>query len=228
MDKTHKMENMSDAAIIDSWSKNTDPWTAAVRGGEIESRTLVTNQAIIDAVRSRAPRTALDIGCGEGWLVRALDGVAMIGVDVVAGLIDQARLAGGGDFRVLSYEQIADGALHAQVDAAVCNFSLIGKESVEGMFRAARALLNPNGALIVQTLHPVVACGDAPYRDGWREGSWAGFSADFADAPPWYFRTLESWVALFSANGLRLLEIREPVHPRTGKPLSVILAGVRD
>ena len=154
------MKMLDDATVIDAWSKNTDPWTAAVRSGEIESRTLVTNQAIIDAVRSRAPRTALDIGCGEGWLVRALDGVDMIGVDVVAGLIDQARQAGGGDFRVLSYEQIAAGELQAQVDVAVCNFSLIGKESVEGMFRAARSLLNPNGALIVQTLHPLVACGD--------------------------------------------------------------------
>jgi 2-polyprenyl-3-methyl-5-hydroxy-6-metoxy-1,4-benzoquinol methylase len=219
---------LDDAAVIAAWSKNTDPWTAAVRGGEIESRTLVTNQAIVDAMRSRAPRTALDIGCGEGWLVRALAGIDTIGVDVVPGLIDQARQAGGGDFRVLSYEQIAAGELHAQVDAAVCNFSLIGKESVEGIFRAAPSLLNPGGAFIVQTLHPLVACGDAAYRDGWREGSWAGFSADFADAPPWYFRTLESWVALFSQNGLRLLEMREPLDPRTGKPLSVILVGVRD
>ncbi len=218
----------NDAGVIDAWSKNTDPWTAAVRGGQIESRTLVTNRAIVDAVRSRAPRTALDIGCGEGWLVRALDGVDMIGVDVVRGLVERAREAGGGDFRVLSYEQIAAGELDARVDAAVCNFSLIGKESVEGVFGAARSLLNPDGAFIVQTLHPALACGDAPYRDGWREGSWAGFSADFADAPPWYFRTLESWIALFGRNGLRLLELREPVHPHTGKPLSVILVGVRD
>jgi 2-polyprenyl-3-methyl-5-hydroxy-6-metoxy-1,4-benzoquinol methylase len=222
------MQVLDDATVIDAWSKNTDPWTAAVRSGEIESRTLVTNQAIIDAVRSRAPATALDIGCGEGWLVRALDGVDMIGVDVVAGLVDRAGQAGGGDFRVLSYEQIAAGELHAQVDAAVCNFSLIGKESVEGVFRAARSLLNPTGAFIVQTLHPLAACGDAPYRDGWREGSWAGFSDDFADPPPWYFRTLESWVALFSENGLRLLELREPVHPATGKPMSIVLIGIRD
>jgi 2-polyprenyl-3-methyl-5-hydroxy-6-metoxy-1,4-benzoquinol methylase len=222
------MKLLDDATVIDAWSKNAAPWTAAVRGGEIASRTLVTNQAIVDAVRSRAPRSAIDIGCGEGWLVRALDGVEMIGVDVVPGLIEQARQAGGGDFRVLSYEQIAAGELHARVDAAVCNFSLIGKESVEGVFRAARSLLNPAGAFIVQTLHPMIACGDAPYRDGWREGSWTGFSSDFTDPPPWYFRTLESWVALFSEHGLRLLELREPMHPATGKPLSVILIGVRD
>jgi 2-polyprenyl-3-methyl-5-hydroxy-6-metoxy-1,4-benzoquinol methylase len=217
---------MSDARILDSWRKNTDPWTSAVRAGEIESRTLVTNQAIVDAVRGRSPATGIDIGCGEGWLVRALDEVAMVGVDASAGLIDKARQAGGGDFRVLSYEDISAGKLQQTFDVAVCNFSLIGKESVEGLFRAAPSLLNHGGALIVQTLHPLAACGDSPYVDGWREGSWSGFSSDFTDPPPWYFRTLESWVSLFSRNGLRLLELREPIHPKSGRPASALFIGV--
>jgi SAM-dependent methyltransferase len=215
-----------DERIVASWGKNSAPWTAAVRGGEIASRTLVTNRAIVDAVRSRSPRSGIDIGCGEGWLVRALIGVEMIGVDVVPSLIDTAREAGGGDFRVLSYEQIAAGALQASVDVAVCNFSLIGKESVDALFRAAPSLLKPAGTLIVQTLHPVAACGEAAYQDGWREGSWAGFSADFTDPPPWYFRTQGTWVRLFADNGFRLVELREPIHPQTGKPASVILIGV--
>lgn len=213
----------NDAKIIDSWERNTDPWTDAVRGGEIESRTLVTNAAIVDAVRSRAPTTGLDIGCGEGWLVRALDGITMVGVDVSGGLIEQARKAGGGDFRVLSYQAIALGQLDLKLDVAVCNFSLLGKESVEGLLRAVPALLSPGGALIVQTIHPLAGCGDAPYVDGWRKGSWAGFSERFTDAPPWYFRTLESWVRLFDDSGLRVRELREPVNPKTGKPASLIL-----
>ena len=219
------MKTLNDENIVNSWSRNADPWTAAVRGGEIRSRTLVTNQAIVAAVTSRVPRTAIDIGCGEGWLVRALGGIDMIGVDVAPGLIAHAREAGGGDFRVLSYEEIASGQLQLAVDVAVCNFSLIGKESVAGLFRAAPAFLKPGGALVVQTLHPVAACGEAAYQDGWREGSWAGFSNDFTDPPPWYFRTIESWVRLYSDNGFRLLEMREPIHPETGKPASLILIG---
>lgn len=220
------MKQFNDAQVISCWSKNTDPWTAAVRGDAIESRRLVTNQAIVDAVRSRAPRTALDIGCGEGWLARALVGVRMTGVDVVPGLVEQARRAGGGEFRVMSYEQIARGELALEVDVAVCNFSLIGKESVDGVVGAARSLLAPGGALIVQTLHPLMACGDAPYADGWRAGSWAGFDAAFVDPPPWYFRTLESWVRLYRDAGLRLVDLREPAHPATGKPASLILVGI--
>ena len=214
-----------DTKIIDSWQKNAAPWVSAVREGEIESRILATNQAIVDAVRSRAPASGVDIGCGEGWLVRALDGVAMTGVDVVPGLIDAARAAGDGDYRVLSYEDIAEGRLERTFDVAICNFSLLGKESVDGLFRAAPAYLRPGGALIVQTMHPVAACGDAPYLDGWRQGSWAGFNPGFTDPPPWYFRTLASWVKLYADHGLQLQEVREPLHPKTGKPASLILIG---
>jgi SAM-dependent methyltransferase len=163
-----------DKKIIASWCKNTAPWVTAVREGEIESRTLVTNRAIVDVVRSLGPATGIDIGCGEGWLVRALDGVAMIGVDVVPGLVDAARQAGGGDFRTMSYEEIAQGHLNLVLDVAICNFSLLGDGAVAGLFRAAPSFLKPGGAFVVQTMHPAVACGDAPYRDGWRTGSWDG------------------------------------------------------
>ena len=89
------------------------------------------------------------------------------------------------------------------------NFALIGKEAVDGLVAAIPALLNPGGAFIVQTLHPVFANGDAPYHDGWRAGSWAGFSADFSDPGPWYFRTIGGWLDLF----LSLIHISEPTRP---------------
>src|SRR5688500_9098351 len=217
-------DSSNDARIVSSWQVNAAPWTTAVRTNQIASRTLVTNEAIIDAVLSRSPASVLDIGCGEGWLVRALaeHGVSAIGVDVVPALIDQANKAGGGEFRIASYEAIASGALEVSVDVAVANFSLIGKEAVENLIRHIPDLLNPRGALIIQTLHPVTACGERPYEDGWREGSWAGFSDDFSDPAPWYFRTLESWRELIEDSGFRLTELREPVDPRSARPASVI------
>jgi len=223
-------ELLSDEEIIDAWRANALPWTTAVRDGDIESRRLVTDDAIIDAVLSRSPGTVLDIGCGEGWLARALSArdIRVVGIDVVPALIEQAHHAGGGDFRVMSYEAVAAGKLDLTADVVVCNFSLIGKASVDGIMGAASSLLNPGGALIVQTLHPLLACGDAPYADGWRAGSWSGFSSDFGKPAPWYFRTLESWQALFALNGLRLQETREPVHPKTGKPASVLFIATID
>lgn len=218
---------LSDDAIVHSWHKNARPWTTAVREGHIQSRKLITDQAIVDAVVDQRPRSVLDLGCGEGWLARALSakGIEVLGVDVVPELVKQARSAGGGQFEVLSYEAIAAGELTQQFDIAVSNFALLGHESVLGLFRQMPSLLAPNGSFIVQTLHPVLSCGEHGYKDGWRKGSWAGFSQEFSDPAPWYFRTLESWVRLYSDHGFRLQEMREPLHPQLEKPASVILIG---
>jgi 2-polyprenyl-3-methyl-5-hydroxy-6-metoxy-1,4-benzoquinol methylase len=224
MERAMNIEPLSDSKIIESWQRNALPWTKAVRDGEIESRRLVTDQAVLDAVLACNPATVVDLGCGEGWLALALQrhGIGVTAVDVVPALVLAATQAGVIDGRVLSYEAIAAGQLKLSADVVVCNFSLLGKESVEGLLRTIPALLKPGGSLIVQTLHPLVACGDLPYADGWRTGSWAGFDEAFSDAPPWYFRTVQSWLELMWISGLTLREMREPLHPQTGKPASVI------
>jgi 2-polyprenyl-3-methyl-5-hydroxy-6-metoxy-1,4-benzoquinol methylase len=216
-----------EAQILSSWHSNAAPWTQAVRDHAIESRRLVTDQAILEAVRTRSPRTVLDVGCGEGWLARALarEGLDVLGIDVVPQLIEAAQRAGGARFRVGSYETLiadAQQAALSRFDAVICNFALFGEQSVASLLRCVPWLLTPTGALIVQTLHPLMACGEAAYRDGWRAGSWQGFSRHFRDPPPWYFRTLQSWVHLHTVSGLRLLEMREPLHPVTERPASVI------
>ena len=219
-----KMDPLSDAKVLDSWEHNAAPWTSAVRENRIESRSLVTNQAILDAVMSRSPSTVLDIGCGEGWLVRALAelGVSGIGVDAVPALIEQAGRTSGGDFRAMSYEQIARGDLDVRVDCAVANFSLIGKEAVDELISTIPKLLEPGGSFVIQTLHPRTATGDLPYEDGWRSGSWTGFSSDFSDPAPWYFRTMETWTELIRSTGCKALEVIEPLHPETKKPSSAV------
>lgn len=216
----------SEAHILRSWNANAGPWTTAVRERRIESRRLVTDAAIVDAVLAGAPRRVLDIGCGEGWLARALStrgGVDVLGVDAVEALADQARAAGGGEFRVLGHADLAAGALERRFDTAVCNFSLFGDASVSALLRAMPRLLERDGRLVVQTLHPIVACGDAPYVDGWRAGHWTGFDAAFSDPAPWYFRTLGGWVALIAECGLHLIALHEPIDPRSGRPASLIL-----
>ncbi|HDZ08015.1 class I SAM-dependent methyltransferase [Pseudohongiella sp.] len=224
---------MSDNKIIQSWCNNATPWIAAVREQQIESRRTVTDRAIIDALTEHNPATVLDIGCGEGWLARALAarGMQVTGVDVVPGLIDAARQAGDGEFHVLTYEALLTHALERRFDALVCNFSMLGESSTATVFQAAPALLNPGGKLFVQTLHPVVACGDEAYRDGWRQGSWQGFNdglaAQFTDPAPWFFRTLESWQALFADAGLTLIDSKEPRRSASSQPASVILIGCR-
>jgi 2-polyprenyl-3-methyl-5-hydroxy-6-metoxy-1,4-benzoquinol methylase len=211
--------------IIRSWHSNAQAWSRAIASASIASRKLVTNQAIVDAVSGVSPGSVLDIGCGEGWLARALSarGMNVLGVDIVPDLVAAARAQGGGEFQVCEYEAIAKRQWRtASFDAIVCNFSLLGGDSVESLIAALPGHLNEPGFLIVQTLHPVAACGGRPYEDGWREGSWAGFSGDFADPAPWYFRTIESWSALLQRCDFDIVECREPCAADAVTPASII------
>jgi SAM-dependent methyltransferase len=227
------MDNPPDtheAQIIRSWNANAKPWARAIQAGSVRSRKLVTDRAIIDAVLSVSPRRVLDLGCGEGWLARALSGhgIEVTGVDAVPDLIAEAARLGGGEFHLQAYDAVAGRRWRAgPFDAAVCNFSLLGKESVELLMGAMGDYLNATGFLIIQTLHPVAACGENHYRDGWRPGNWLGFGSEFRDPAPWYFRTLESWISLLRSSRFEVIECREPTAPDGVLPASVIFVGKR-
>ncbi|MBY9840680.1 class I SAM-dependent methyltransferase [Pseudomonas aeruginosa] len=190
-----------------SWRGNAEAWARAVREGRLESRRLATDDAILQALRQRAPRRLLDIGCGEGWLCRALAGEVgeCVGIDASPELIELARAAGGGSFRRLAYRELDAASGLGRFDALVCNFSLLD-EDLAGCLAAWPALLESGGELLIQTLHP-----------------WAAGDEDYRDSMPWYFRTLESWLALLDGSGWRLRGLSETVHPRLGRPLSLLL-----
>jgi 2-polyprenyl-3-methyl-5-hydroxy-6-metoxy-1,4-benzoquinol methylase len=219
------MLNPYDESVIHSWNQNAQAWIAAIGNDEIESREFVTNSAIIDAIISYSPSSILDVGCGEGWLTRELNlrGVEATGIDGVPVLIESAKAKGGGNFLVLSYADISTTSLaNSHFDAVVCNFSLLGKESVDNLVRLIPSFLQNNRLLFIQTLHPVTTCDEQVYIDGWRQESWTGFNSKFPEVAPWYFRKLETWVKLLNSAGFSILECREPIHPKHQKPASII------
>ncbi|MGB7413694.1 MAG: class I SAM-dependent methyltransferase, partial [Thermosynechococcaceae cyanobacterium] len=117
------MMHPNEAKIMNSWRTNAPHWVKAVRDNKIESRNLITNEAILSIIHDQHPRTVLDIGCGEGWLTRALtaQGIDTLGVDAIAHLIEQAQALGSGRFQLASYAEIAAGTLQNQFDSVVCN-----------------------------------------------------------------------------------------------------------
>jgi 2-polyprenyl-3-methyl-5-hydroxy-6-metoxy-1,4-benzoquinol methylase len=208
-----------------SWRANADAWARAVRERRIASRVAGTDEAILDAVLGTRARRILDLGCGEGWLARALTdaGREVVGIDASPELVAAAHAHGGARFALVSY---ADLAAHAQelgrFDAAVCNFALLG-EDIATPLLALHDVLEPDGHLIVQTVHPWAACGDDAYADGWRIETFAAFGDDFREPMPWYFRTLSSWFDAMRAAGFTLERAVEPVDAATGRPLSLLL-----
>ena len=171
MDMT--IESNKDREIIDSWFKNAAPWIVAIQEQQIESRKLVTDRAIIDAVVSQNAQTVLDLGCGEGWLTRELSarGMDVLGVDGIPALVTRAAAMSIDRFELATYEEIAAGKLAEKFDVVVANFSLFGNESVVELFRSIPLLLNPQGVFIIQTLHPTFSSGDLAYVDGYRLSS---------------------------------------------------------
>ena len=221
------MRNPEDA-LLDSWQHNAQAWIDAVRSGSIESRRQVTDQAILLAILGRQPERVLDLGCGEGWLLRALGdrGVEAVGVDGDRALVDAARAAGSAEVHLASYAQLTAAQVYVgkDYDLICANFALLQQDIIP-LLAAMNALLAPGGALVIQTLHPwSVADGD--YQDGWREESFAGFAGDW-QVMPWYFRTLASWLSALDMAGLRLVSLQEPQHPQSALPQSLLLVAER-
>ena len=212
--------------ISASWDTNADLWTRAVRQDLIPSRRAGTDQAIVDAVMALKPQRVVDIGCGEGWLIRQL-GCDGVGVDGSAALIEAAQSAdAAGHYFALTYEDLVaqPDKLAGPYDVAIFNFSLLG-EDISDILRAARVSVSPSvsgGAVLIQTLHPWAARGEGGYRNGWRHETFSSFASGEWQPMPWYYRTLETWCGEVEDAGLQLKAIHEPMHKTNGEPLSVI------
>lgn len=211
--------------IIASWQANANNWINIIETNGIESRRLATNKAILSAIQDLQPGNALDIGCGEGWLVDELakNGVNVSGVDIIPELVQRTKEKVKGDFRVASYEDIWEKRVVFPVlfDAIVINFALIGKESTEQLLASLPALLSKNGRLFIQTLHPY-SRKPHDYVSGWKEGSWDGLGDKFTQPYQWYFRTMEDWLDLLRHAGFPQTQATEVLHPTDSRPLSVI------
>ena len=107
-----------------------------------------------------------DVACGEGYLGRFLGRLGpreVIGVDISAQLIDEARRRCDGDnltYRVDDAQRlatIADGSM----DLVVSQLAIMDIADHRAMFRAVRRILKDEGLFVFSLLHP---CFEGPFR----------------------------------------------------------------
>lgn len=211
-------------AIIESWEANARNWIESIEQKLLESRILATNDAIVRSVLASKPTHVLDVGCGEGWLCEVLSsqGILVTGVDAIPSLIEAAKSKSKGTYLVATYEAIGKKQVifEQPFDVIICNFSLLGKDSVAQLLPALLDWLKPNGKVIVQTLHPKSRSQDSV--SGWKTGSWDGLGPNYTQAYEWYYRTMEDWMDLFNNSGYSTIKSQDIQHPITHNLLSII------
>jgi SAM-dependent methyltransferase len=226
---------MDESKILAAWRRNADNWRATLSGQEIASRA-VTNPAILSAIDGYLPASVLDVGCGEGWLLRQLRGrgsiiptdpergtpldPTLVGFDGSEGLILAARLWGGAVYHDLPYAKATAKKLAAlgRFELIVCNYSLFGKESVVTLLSNLRSCFHPGGRLLIQTVHESVFAG----QTGWIAEDWHLMKQDYEGSYHWYLRDRAAWEQTFTAAGWQLADTQETQHPETGAAISFI------
>ena len=150
--------------------------------------------------------------------------ITAVGIDATAKLIETAKTKGKGKFKVKDYDAIIKGVRFkaAPFDLISINFALFENRKTAQLIKKLPDYLVPNGKIIIQTLHPFSIATEAEYKSAWHKDSWGGLKRKFTQPYKWYFRTLGDWVKLFTKAGLVLEAIKEPLHPKTGRPASIV------
>lgn len=199
--------------ILLSWEKNAENWIEAVRGNLIPSRKAGTDKAIVDTILQCAPKRLLDVGCGEGWLIRSIAdaaGCEAVGIDASQRLILAARTADPRNrYEVMSYDDLLAGTdgLGGGFDVIAFNYALFD-EGTASLLGVMKHRLSPGGVMVIQSLNPRGI--DPAGNDAWRIEDFSSFEGREWAPMPWFFRTIDSWRQVVRDAGLTLRELSEP------------------
>ncbi|AZZ35845.1 hypothetical protein CIK05_03190 [Bdellovibrio sp. qaytius] len=201
----------------DFWNQNANNWATVINENLIPSRS-VTNLAIVSEILSQKPKSVLDIGCGEGWLLAPMTqaNIKYMGIDGSFKLIEIANQKAH-FFIHVNYKEIINGWQPSEKpDVVVFNFALLD-ENIMPLLKSVSNFIDNNGAILIQTLHP----HNLPnYENGWNEEDFKTMTIPFQGKMPWYGRTKESWISLFELCNLKVNQVVEPSIE--GKPASII------
>jgi SAM-dependent methyltransferase len=206
----------------DHWAQFADEWIAWARKPGHDAF-WAYRAALIEFI---GPGTgeALDVGCGEGRVSRALRecGYRVTATDPVEALLHAAEETGSAD----AYELAAatDLPFHdGSFDLVVAYNLLMDVEDVPAAVRELRRVLRPSGTLFLSIVHPIADCG--------------GFASDAADSDfvlrkPYFGRKrfedveerdglrmhfagwtqpLQDYVGALEAAGLAITSLKEPI-----------------
>lgn len=188
--------------MTNGWDQSAAAWIASIGERGDWGREFVLDAPMRAGALKAAPKSALDIGCGEGRFCRMLsaEGVRATGVDPTVALIEEARRRDpSGDYRIGRAEAL--DFEDASFDLAVSYLALIDIAGAEMAIAEMARVLKPGGAAMVAHINGFTTAGEP---DGWRRDLTGRLYYSFDD----YLDTRANEVAW---RGIRIVNWHRPL-----------------
>lgn len=198
-----------------SWSELFEWWVSEVSDDPAYEE--VVTPLLLQVFNPAVGMTYLDLGCGEGRVIRTIRDAGSIVLGLDASL-DMVKRAGGGVVADLRQTPIRKGS----VDGAYSVLTLEHVEDHRAFFAEAACMTRPGGVLAVVINHPVwTAPGSTPISDSdgevlWRpgdyfSGGWSGLPAGESTVT-FHHRTMADLLNTAADVGWRLEQMVEQPH----------------
>ncbi|WP_428927824.1 class I SAM-dependent methyltransferase [Marinibacterium sp. SX1] len=215
--------------MSDGWDASAGAWIAEQGAAGDFARAFTLDAPMQARVRAAAPGRVLDVGCGEGRFCRWLagQGIAAVGLDPTAGLLDRARaLHPEGTYHQGQAEALPFG--DGVFDMAISYLTLIDIADYRAAIAEMARVLRPGGRLLVANLQGYHTCGDG--RADWQADGSARVRLDryLVERAAWaewrgirirnWHRPLGAYMQAFLSAGLELRHFDEPAPVGGAEP----------
>lgn len=151
--------------ILAEWEKNSPFWLEGRMKhiGDVKDKTVVEIQRLISSKKSSRP-TIVDIGCGEGWLYRAIKEASLnvhyIGLDFNEKFITALNEKYANDkfakFILYDIEQPSPDKLINKADIIINAFNYFEVPNLERAIENTSSMLKKNGDLVILTIDSIM------------------------------------------------------------------------
>lgn len=215
-----------------AWDHAADAYAGGQASGRDVYRLAFFGPAQVALCGDVRGQRILDLGCGSGYLARALAarGARVDGVDLSPNMVAHARRAEaerplGVTYHVADAAAAGDLFAPGSFDLVVSCLALQDMSDPAATFRAARALLRPGGRFVASITHPATntpsrewlrepgggkraLCVDRDFEPTVIQYPWRGWAYDFTT--PGLHVPLQQWVAWALEAGFSLRGLHEP------------------
>ena len=215
--------------MSDGWNESAAAWIADMGETGDFGRACVLDAPMLDRLRGRGFRRALDVGCGEGRFCRRMQelGIASVGIDPTDALLRRARDRDpAGTYLPGRAEALpfADGAF----DLVVSYLTLIDIPDIRAAIPEMARMLAPGGTLLIANLNSFATAGRwTEDSDGDRRFRIDRYLEERAEWAEWHGIRVHNWhrplslsMGLLLGEGLVLRHFDEPM-PQGGDPAKV-------